>query len=211
MGRLRERKKEQTRAHILQSAGRLLAERGFAAATMEEIAAAAEVSVGTLYNYFGSKTLLLLALFDRETDLLIERGAVVVANPGGDGCAAVVALFETYLGFFLNDLDRGLLSEAFVVGMTQSALGGELVSMDLRLMEQVGRLVARLRADGLLTGEVPAEEVTLLLYSILIIQILFYVTVPAIGPEVVRAQIGRQVDAAFAGLRPIDQTRATTR
>jgi len=208
---LRERKKEQTRARILQSAGRLLAERGFAAATMEEIAAAAEVSVGTLYNYFGSKTLLLLALFDRETDLLIERGAAVVADPGGDGSAAVLALFETYLGFFLNDLDRGLLSDAFVVGMTQSALGDELISMDLRLMEQVGHLVARLRADGLLAGEIPIEEATLLLYSILIIQILSYVTVPAIGPEVVRAQIGRQVDAAFAGLRPIDPTRATTR
>ena len=202
---LRERKKGQTRARILESAERLLGERGLEAATMEEIAADAEVSVGTLYNYFGSKTLLLVALLERETDVLIARGARILAAPGNDGPAAVRALFAAYLDVFLDHLDRSLLTDAFTAGLTQAPLGGELMSLDLRLMEQVGALVLQLRADGRIDPGVAPEEATLLLYSILLAQILFYVTVPAIEPGVVRAQMARQVDAAFSGLSPVDE------
>jgi AcrR family transcriptional regulator len=199
---LRERKKEQTRARILEVAARLLGERGLEAATMEEIAAAAEVSVGTLYNYFGSKTLLLLALYEQETTILIARGAAIVADPGDDGPAAAQRLFAAYLDVFLDHLDRSLLTDAFTAGMTQAALGGKLMDLDLQLMEQVGQLVHALRTRGVLDLEVAPEEATLLLYSLLITQILFYVTVPAVEPGVVRAQLARQVEAAFAGLGP---------
>lgn len=207
---LRERKKEQTRARILEVAERLLGERGLEAATMEEIAAAAEVSVGTLYNYFGSKTLLLLALYEQETAILIARGAPVVAEPGDDGPAAVRRLFGIYLDVLVDQLDRSLLTDALTAGLNQAALGGKLMDLDLRLMEQVGQLAMVLQARGLLDAAVAPEEAALLLYSILITQILFYVTVPAVAPGVVRAQLVRQVEAAFAGLGP-DPTQSAGR
>jgi AcrR family transcriptional regulator len=52
---LRERKKEQTRQLIAAAAQRLFADRGFEAVTVAEVARAAVVSEGTVFNYFPTK------------------------------------------------------------------------------------------------------------------------------------------------------------
>jgi AcrR family transcriptional regulator len=52
---LRERKKEQTRQLIAETARRLFVERGFDQVTVAQIAGAADVSEQTVYNYFPTK------------------------------------------------------------------------------------------------------------------------------------------------------------
>jgi AcrR family transcriptional regulator len=52
---LRARKKQQTREAIRQTAVRLFAERGFESVTVAEVAQEANVSPGTVFNYFPTK------------------------------------------------------------------------------------------------------------------------------------------------------------
>jgi AcrR family transcriptional regulator len=77
---LREWKKARTRLAISDVATRLFVERGFEEVTVADIAAAAEVSVKTVFNYFSSKEEL---FFDRADEVIgAIADAVIERAPG---------------------------------------------------------------------------------------------------------------------------------
>jgi AcrR family transcriptional regulator len=65
-GRL-DRRKQKTRAAMIAAAMRLIHERGYDAVTMEQIAEAADVARGTLYNHFPVKEALVAAFLEQES------------------------------------------------------------------------------------------------------------------------------------------------
>ena len=69
----RERRKHERRDAILEAAARVFGEKGAHAATMDDVAIAAEVSKGTVYLYFPSKDDLFLALAHRPLDAVLAR------------------------------------------------------------------------------------------------------------------------------------------
>jgi AcrR family transcriptional regulator len=96
----RERKKQQTRQALEEAASALFAERGFDAVTVAEIADAADVAVGTVFNYFGSKEEL---FFDRLDGMVAELTAAVRDRPDGTGVAAAFrGWHEAELAFLLH-------------------------------------------------------------------------------------------------------------
>jgi AcrR family transcriptional regulator len=75
---LRERKKQQTRQLILDTAARLFVERGFDAVTVTEIARAAELSEMTVFNYFPTKEDLVfgrMEFFEEQLVAAVEQRA----------------------------------------------------------------------------------------------------------------------------------------
>ncbi|MGW0178281.1 TetR/AcrR family transcriptional regulator [Nocardia sp. NPDC003345] len=70
-GGLRELKKKRTRESIQDHALRLYREQGYAKTTLEEVAAAAEVSPSTLFRYFPSKPD--TVLYDRVDPIFLEK------------------------------------------------------------------------------------------------------------------------------------------
>ena len=94
----RDDRMEQT----LAAAHALFAERGYAAVTMDEIAAAVGVTKPLLYNYFGNKERLYIACMERAGDALLTTIAAAVGkteNPGDALGAGVRAFF----GFLDSD------------------------------------------------------------------------------------------------------------
>jgi len=69
---LRERKKAETRVAIAQAVLFLALGRGLDAVTADEIAAAANVSVRTFHNYFGSKEEALVAAWVSEFEVYVQ-------------------------------------------------------------------------------------------------------------------------------------------
>jgi len=67
---------------ILAAAERLFARKGFASATVVEVAAEAGFAIATLYNRFGSKEAILDALLDRHLAALEREIALAVASAG---------------------------------------------------------------------------------------------------------------------------------
>ena len=75
---LRDRKKAATMHRVQEVAVGLFEEHGFDAVTVEQVAAAAEVSPSTVYRYFGTKEG--LALHDEHDDVLVGAIAELVAE-----------------------------------------------------------------------------------------------------------------------------------
>ncbi|GAA3987751.1 TetR family transcriptional regulator [Allokutzneria multivorans] len=69
---LRETKMERTRQLLADTAFELFTANGFAATTMEQIAAAAEVGPRTLYRYYATKEALLLTFVEQRLDDALE-------------------------------------------------------------------------------------------------------------------------------------------
>jgi AcrR family transcriptional regulator len=97
---LRERKKEQTRRQIAETARRLFGERGFDAVTIAEVAREADVAVQTVFNYFPTKEdLVYWRLSSFEAELL---DSVRNREPGRSA-------LEAYQAFLLAQ--QGLLGK----------------------------------------------------------------------------------------------------
>ena len=98
---LRERKKEQTRQLIAETARRLFSERGFERVTVAEVARAAEVSEQTVFNYFPTKEDLVYWRLQSFEDELLRT--IREREPGEPALAA--------FGRFIL-AERGLLGQA---------------------------------------------------------------------------------------------------
>jgi len=112
-GGLRERKKARTRASIREHALRLFREQTYQGTTVEQIAAAAEVSPSTFFRYFPSKEDVVLQ-DDMDTRMIeaLER------QPAGLGPVTAVrtASREVFASYTQADLD--LLRETTALTMT---------------------------------------------------------------------------------------------
>jgi AcrR family transcriptional regulator len=92
------------RQHIVEAAERVFAERGFEAAKVQDISAAAGLSMGTIYAIFPGKTELHRAILE-------ERGRELLAlaqeAAGGDvpPRAALDRLIEVYIDYFVAHPD----------------------------------------------------------------------------------------------------------
>jgi AcrR family transcriptional regulator len=80
-----DRSGQEKRRRILDAAFAVCEERGVQAARMEEVAARAQVSKGTVYRFFGSKEdLFLAAIMDSYAQAAHETGADREVDPGMD-------------------------------------------------------------------------------------------------------------------------------
>ena len=89
---LRERKRQQTRERLTRAAMALFLERGFEATTLDDIAAAADISRRSFFHYFASKEDVVFAWHEESMAALV---AAVAARPAGESMltAAENAIF----------------------------------------------------------------------------------------------------------------------
>jgi AcrR family transcriptional regulator len=92
-----ELQKQERRRAVLLAAKSLIAAKGYDKPTIEDIAAAAGLSTPTVYNYFGTKLDLLLALYLEDREIVFSEFATIIAKPWKDPIDFFLALLETDL------------------------------------------------------------------------------------------------------------------
>ena len=132
-------KGEETRARIYDAALALFRDRGFEAATMRDVAAAAGMSLGAAYHYFPSKDAIVLAYYD---DVTAEHERRVLARLAGERSLRerLRIPFHTKLDILAEDrpLMSALLRYAGQPSHPLSFLGPATRPMQLRNMAIFG-------------------------------------------------------------------------
>ncbi|HEY1738436.1 MAG TPA: TetR family transcriptional regulator [Acidimicrobiia bacterium] len=90
-----------TRDALLDATVELVSERGFHAVGIAEIGAAAGVSGAAIYRHYRNKNELLVAVFERVVDELLDGARAVLAEPGLDPAARLAALIDAHVTFAL--------------------------------------------------------------------------------------------------------------
>ena len=131
---LRDRKKEQTRRRITETAHRLFGERGFDGVTVAEVARAAEVAEATLFNYFPTKEHLFYSGLEAFGARLLDA---VRGRPAGD--SAVAAVRTVVLGDG-GQLDR--ISAGDRQALEQARTTARVISSSLALRARERQVLA---------------------------------------------------------------------
>jgi len=121
---LRERKKQKTREAIQREAMRLIGKQGYEQTTIEQIAAAVEISPSTFFNYFPSKED--LVLYDAYDPVIVEL--LAKRPPGEPISVSMRAVLETMGGIF--ERDRNII-------LARGRLWFEVPALRARMWEQL--------------------------------------------------------------------------
>ncbi|MDO6965313.1 TetR/AcrR family transcriptional regulator [Rhizobium alvei] len=151
---LRSRKKAKRRDEIIGAARTLFARQGIDATTMADIAAAAGISAPTVFNYFGSKDGILIALISEGTTKAREDDRDLLWQDGLDLGSMLVALFVRVSGRTLEIAGKRVwrYAESAAIRHPETELAAEYHSVSRALVgvlvEFLATIDLRLRAGG---------------------------------------------------------------
>ncbi|MFB9981312.1 TetR/AcrR family transcriptional regulator [Mesorhizobium kowhaii] len=160
MAKLREKQKERRIQAIIAAAGEEFRAAGYNEAKIETIASTAEVAPATIYNYFGDKAGLLLALFrehSKQTRALMMQAAM---TPPDDALLAIDRYFVMVFDNSMSDLTRELWCEAYAASYKSPSLnlGGIVSETDARLYADMKALFEILQSRGVLGSAISAHD-----------------------------------------------------
>lgn len=191
---LRERHKADRTRRMQEAAAHLFREAGYDAARTEDIAAAADVSVGTLYNYFATKGDLLMAIVAMEVEEVLAAGAAVLENPPADPVEALDTLIGGYYDHSLVYLSKAMWRTAMALSIEapDTPFSQRYSALDRLLTDQVCNLVTALQRRGRLRADVSGRVVGEVLFNNLNQMFIEFVKSEVMAMETLRASVRQQ-------------------
>jgi AcrR family transcriptional regulator len=139
LAEIKQNERETRSRLILAAAQKLFAEKDFRSVTVREIARAAEVSIGTIYNYYANLDELFFDVFVEGTEQITELLAI---EKQGNQPFSLARLCEIYIGYLNENMTFYQMMGHFMLGGKLSAEGTEKLNLVMRaLMERVEVIV----------------------------------------------------------------------
>jgi AcrR family transcriptional regulator len=158
----REHRKEQTLRRIEEAAWTLFTTQGYEATSTREIADAADIAAGTLFNYFPEKRSLLIHLMQRQID---EAAARAFENIRASTVEReLTELFDALTQCYANErrLSRVFVKELLFTDGEQRA---ESAAWTFGLVKRIGGLIRAAQRRGELDPGVDPMEAAQQLFS----------------------------------------------
>ncbi|MEZ5714609.1 MAG: TetR/AcrR family transcriptional regulator [Paracoccaceae bacterium] len=153
---MRSRKKAQRREDILLAASGLFADKGIDATTMAEIADAVGVSPPTIFNYFGNKDGILIALITEGTQTARALHRNMLARTDTDFATILIDLFALFAERTIQIASKRIwrYAEAASIRHPTTDLAREYATVDRELTSVIANIFDRY-AIRLRSGDAP--------------------------------------------------------
>jgi len=150
------RRKEARPGEILRAALEIFAERGFAAARIDDVAARAGVSKGTVYLYFDSKEALFKAVVTETIGSEIDRAEMLMAAYSGK----YAVLFDQLLGMISTVINRNEIAAIPKIVIAEAGNFPDLAKFYLNnVVKRALAIFSQIIEGGIATGEFRAVDV----------------------------------------------------
>ena len=150
----RKADREQKREAVLRAAVRLFNERGFHAASLEDVAASLGISKPTIYHYLGNKDQVLFECVTRGVDQLKDAANNAKALPG-TGLDRLRSFLRCYSEIIMDDFGRCVIRTA------DEALTHESSTRFRTLKREIDVAMRDLLAAGMADGSIAPLDVRL--------------------------------------------------
>jgi AcrR family transcriptional regulator len=204
MSGLRAKHKADRHRRILEAAAELFREAGYEGAKIEAIASEAEVSVGTIYNYYQNKGDILVAIVSMEVDEVLNAGRGVVVEPPRNVGDAIDTLIGIYVEHSQSYLSKEMWRQAMAISTQQpdSPFGRTYSALDRALTDQICALIARLSELGLVRVGIDGRAVGELVFNNMNMMFIEFVKRDAATIAELRAAIRRQNTVLVDAISP---------
>ena len=194
MAGLRAKHKIDRNSRIVEAASGLFRREGYEGARIEEIAAKAEVSVGTIYNYYRNKGDILVAIVSMEVHEVLAAGQRILQKPPKNVEKAVNTLIASYIDHSLVYLSKEMWRQAMATSTQQpdSPFGKTYTSLDRALADQTCALIAKLQELGLVRGDIDGRGVGEMLFNSMNMMFIEFIKREDMAIKELRANIRRQ-------------------
>jgi len=194
----RERKKQDRKAELLRLARESFAALGYDATSMESIAAAADVAVGTVYNYFPTKSDLLFNILFEDIQPILSAG--FAPSPERDDNPLLELIRQCFVWFDRYDraLIRRFTADALLAPPDRNA--GYFLLEQL-LAKRTLAIVQQLRASGAIKPDVDPETYARLVFNLGNAEFYNYLVDEGADAVTVSKQIAAQLDLVWRGIR----------
>jgi AcrR family transcriptional regulator len=194
----RERKKEETKARIVEAALELFRRRGVEATTIEEICDRADVAKGTFFNYFPRKEAVFGFLSEQWVTEAEEKLTAVLSK----GTAAFAKVRDIYIEFArFYETDRELSKP--MVNEWSRGMHDPENALCCRWSALTGNVVRQLQAKGELRADADPERVSRILEDVYHGTITMWLESPQ-PPFALRDELRKRLNLVAQGLVPRD-------
>lgn len=170
-------------------------EAGYGAVRIEDIAARAELSVGTLYNYFETKGELLLAIVTMEVEEVLAQGQAVLGAPPPSVGEALALLVGGYYDHSLVYLSKEMWRTAMALSIEapDTPFSKRYTELDRLLTHQLCDLMARLQMRGLMRPGVDTQALGEMVFNTVNMMFIEFVKDDTMTVAALQAQVARQI------------------
>lgn len=198
----REIKRKKRRDRIYDAAIALLSEKGFNDTHMRDISDRAELAVGTLYNYYGSKSDLYMEIMEEKWKEIINshtRRIIRLVYNGDDLFGIIKAiLWPLFQDMFAIGMDDW--GELFMAVFSSKNYMARGASLDLQAIEGFTVLLAKLQKRGLIQQATDPETAATSIYSIVAFNVVAFLFMEGMDKEYFFQSTEQQLRLLIDGL-----------